>query len=234
MIILSFDTTAHSGSVSLIEDGKIIGEFFINTKLTHSQTLMTMCNALFENTYRNIDEVDFFAVNAGPGSFTGVRIGVSAIKAMAWAKNKPCVSVSTLESIAYNMKSSGAIVCALMDARCNQFYNALFKCEENGNIIRLCEDRASSFEEIATSLIGYHDERIILCGDGADLAYKLMSGLVENLEVAQQQLRYQKASGVGLVAIEKAIKGETLTAKQLMPTYLRLSQAERELKKKKQ
>ncbi|MGN0550219.1 MAG: tRNA (adenosine(37)-N6)-threonylcarbamoyltransferase complex dimerization subunit type 1 TsaB [Acutalibacteraceae bacterium] len=232
MKILAIDSTASPASAALLEDDKILGEFFINTSLTHSVTLMPMCEALLKNTSTDINDIDLFAVNAGPGSFTGVRIGVSAVKGMAWNTNKPCASVSTLYSAALNLKNINCIACAVMDARCRQFYNALFKCEENGKVTRLCNDRAISFEELAADLKKYSDSRIILTGDGSDLAYSLLSPLVNNIEAAPEHLKYQRASGTAFAAKEMLINNDTLSAKELMPIYLRLPQAERELKKR--
>lgn len=231
MKILGLDSTAGPASVALLEDGKILGEFFIHTKLTHSVTLMPMCRALLENTNTKMEEIDAFAIAAGPGSFTGVRIGVAAVKGMAQALDKPCVSVSALEAMAQNLKGTDCTVCAVMDARCSQFYNALFE-SKNGVICRLTEDRALSSEELAAELL-QKKGRIILTGDGSDIAMRLMAQSVPNLEPAQEQIKYQRASGVCLAAAGKYQNGQTLTAAELMPVYLRLPQAQRELLQKK-
>lgn len=230
MKLLAIDSTAGPASAAIYGDGKILGEFFINTKLTHSVTLMPMCDALLKNTMTDIKEIDAFAVSAGPGSFTGVRIGVAAVKGMAQALNKPCVSVSALEAMAQNLKNTECTVCAVMDARCKQFYNALFESKD-GRITRLTEDRALSFENLAKELEKLSG-RIILTGDGSDVAFGLMSGRLPRLETAQEQLKYQRASGVCFAATQKYIQGQTLTAAELQPVYLRLPQAQRELLQK--
>lgn len=230
MKLLAIDSTAGPASAAIYEDGKILGEFFINTKLTHSVTLMPMCDALLKNTMTDIKEIDAFAVSAGPGSFTGVRIGVAAVKGMAQALNKPCISVSALEAMAQNLKNTECTVCAVMDARCKQFYNALFE-SKNGRITRLTEDRALSSEELQDELEKVSG-RIILTGDGSDAAFGLMSGRLPGLETAQEQLKYQRASGVCFAAAQKYIQGQTLTAAELQPVYLRLPQAQRELLQK--
>ena len=230
MKILAIDSTAGPASAAIYEDGKILGEFFINTKLTHSVTLMPMCDALLKNTMTDIKEIGAFAVSAGPGSFTGVRIGVAAVKGMAQSLNKPCISVSALEAMAQNLKNIDCMICAVMDARCKQFYNALFE-SKNGEIIRLTEDRAISAEELAGELEQFSG-RIILTGDGSDVAFGLMSGRLPRLETAQEQLKYQRASGVCFAAARKYEQGQTLTAAELMPVYLRLPQAQRELLQK--
>ena len=232
MKILAIDSTASPASVAISENGNIIGEFFINTKLTHSTTLMDMCNSLIKNTQTDISSIDAFAVNAGPGSFTGVRIGVSAIKGMAWTLNKPCISISTIECIAQNLLGVECIVCCVMDARCNQFYNAIFNSTKDNNIKRICEDRAISYEALKEDLKSYKDKRIILCGDGSDIAFKLLSDDISNLEVATTHLKYQRAYLCATLAEKKVKDKQTLNANQLMPIYLRLPQAQRELKKK--
>ena len=230
MKILAIDSTAGPASAAIYEDGKILGEFFINTKLTHSVTLMTMCEALLKNTMTDIKEIDAFAVSAGPGSFTGVRIGVAAVKGMAQALSQPCVSVSALEAMAQNLKGTECVICAVMDARCRQFYNALFE-SKNGQITRLTEDRALSSEELAGELEQLPG-RIILTGDGSGAALGLMFPLLPRLETAQEQLKYQRASGVCFVAAQKFMQGQTVSASELMPVYLRLPQAQRELLQK--
>lgn len=230
MIILAFDSSASPASVALYEDGFLKGEFYMNTSLTHSQTLMLLAEKLLEFTQTDIKNVDVFAVNAGPGSFTGVRIGVSCVKGMAMALGKPCVSVSTLEAMAQNLEVFNGLICAVMDARCSQVYNALFMTE-NGKINRLCEDRALSIAELETELSDFSDGEIMLVGDGANICYENMKQL-EGIKLAPQNLRYQRAYGTAVVAYKKAENGETISSEELVPLYLRLPQAERELKKK--
>ncbi len=224
MLILSVDSTATPASVCLYED-RILADYFINTKLTHSQTLVSMIDSVFKVTGRSMDEVDLFAVNNGPGSFTGVRIGVSAVKGMAYAEDKPCVAVSTLESMAYNTLDFDGIVCACMDARRNQVYNALFRVK-NGTVERICDDRAISVDDLLSELEGI-DERICLLGDGAKLVFDAAKK-VERIFLASENIRYQNASSTALIASLKYQKGEILNSAQITPSYLRLSQAERE------
>ena len=222
MKILSVDTSATAASVALSEEGKLIGETFINTSLTHSQTLIPMVEQLLNNTKTEISDIDAIAVNAGPGSFTGVRIGVAAVKGLAFANNIPCVSVSTLESMAYNFLSTDCIVCAVMDARCSQVYNALFEIK-NGVVTRLCDDRALSLDELKNELLSV---------DGTDITCKYIGNEIINAESAPVNLKYQRASSTALVAFEMINNGKTVSAQELMPVYLRLPQAQRELNKK--
>ena len=228
-MILAVDSTASPASVCLY-DGRVIAEYYINTKLTHSSTLTAMIDSALRITDTSPDDIDCFAVNHGPGSFTGVRIGVSAVKGMAYAADKPCVAVSTLESMAYNFLSSDAVICACMDARRDQVYNALFRVKD-GAVERLCDDRAVGVDELVGELKGY-DERVILAGDGASLVYGSAGGS-DNVSLAPENQRYQRASSTAVIADERYKNGQTVSAAALMPTYLRLSQAERELKAKK-
>ncbi len=230
MKILAFDSTATSASIAVTEDENIIGEFFINTKQTHSQTLLPMAEDLLNNTKIDVKDVDLFAVNTGPGSFTGVRIGVAAVKGLAMALNKPCVAVSTLDSMAYNLLDVDCTAVCVMDARCNQVYNANFQIKD-GNVSKMCEDRALSIDELTAELCNISG-RIILVGDGAKLCFDKMKEAIPNIQLASSQNRYQKASSTALVALDLYNKGQTLTAEELMPYYLRLPQAERELKKR--
>lgn len=229
MKILAFDSSAKAASAAIIEDNRLIGEFFINIALTHSQTLVPMGESLLRNTGVPIEEIDAFAVNNGPGSFTGVRIGVSAVKGMAMALNKPCVAVSTLESLAYNLKPLDCTALCVMDARCNQVYNANFKIAK-GVIQRLCPDRALSIDELFSELEGC-DGKLVLVGDGAQLCYEKMGDRLLCIELAPELLRFQRASSTAFVALEKYNNGDYVTAAELMPGYLRLPQAQRELKK---
>ncbi len=230
MKILAVDTSATAASAAIAEDNKIIGEFFINTALTHSQTLMPMIEQLIACTGITIDKIDAFAVNAGPGSFTGVRIGVAAVKGLAFTNDKPCISVSTLASMAYNMLNNNCIVCAVMDARCQQVYNALFKV--NGDKIeRLTDDRALALCDLKMDLLQYN-EKIILVGDGAAITEKFFAGELLNVSVAPVNNLIQKASSTAIAAFEQLKEGKSLSSAELMPVYLRLPQAQRELNKK--
>ncbi len=228
MKILAFDSSAVSASAALAEDGKILGEAYLNNGLTHSRTLMPMAQQLLTMCGCELSEIDAFAVSTGPGSFTGLRIAVSSVKGMAAALGKNCVSVSTLESMAYNLPAIGSCtVCAVMDARCKQFYNALFSLD-HGKIQRLCDDRAIMVDKLSGELEGISGD-IVLFGDGAQLAYGMICDDVKNAVLAPEALRFQRASSVAAAAFKKLERGESVSAASLMPAYLRLSQAEREL-----
>ena len=226
MKILAVDSSAKSCSTAVVEDDKILGSFFINTALTHSQTLLPMIDALLNNIGDEINSIDAFAVSAGPGSFTGVRIGVAAVKGLAAPSGKPCIAVSTLEAMPYNLITENCTAVCVMDARCGQVYNALFDIK-NGNITRLCKDRAVSIENLADELQKIKG-KLILVGDGAELCYNSYKELFDNIYIAPENSRFQNAVGVALFALNK----EKITAQELMPFYLRLPQAERELKRR--
>ena len=230
MLILAVDSSASPASVCLFEDGKVLAEYYINTKLTHSQTLAVMIESALKVTGVAPTDIDCFAVNNGPGSFTGVRIGVSAVKGMAYAVNKPCAAVSTLECMAYSFLASNAVICSCMDARRRQVYNAVFRVSE-GRVERLCEDRAIGIDELLSDLSRYN-EPVILAGDGAELVFDSSKEL-NNIVLAPAAMRFQRASATAVIAYEKLSRGESLSAASLMPSYLRLSQAERELKSRK-
>lgn len=231
MLLLAVESSAGPASAAVLEDEKLLGETFVNTKQTHSQTLLPMVQELLRSLGKRCDEVDLFAVSNGPGSFTGVRIGVACIKGLAFPKNTPCCGVSTLEAIAVNGRAfEGAVLCAAMDARRSQVYNALFEVK-NGGLCRLTEDRAISIETLSQECVPYAD-RLLLLGDGAALCYDTMKSIGARL--APEELRYQRASSVALAARRLFAQGKQHTPAELMPVYLRPPQAERELKLKRE
>lgn len=233
MKILSMECSATPASVAVIEDGKVLASSFVNIKLTHSQTLMPMTENLLSNAKLSVGDIDGIAISNGPGSFTGVRIGISAVKGLAAPKNLPCVAVSTLRAMAENLRDTDCIVCAVMDARCNQVYNAIFKISD-GSVERICDDRALLCEELKQEIVAISqnsDKNIIIVGDGTDIFYPFVEN-VPNVRKSAPASRFQNAVGVGLVAQESFNKGETVASGALLPFYLRLPQAERELKAK--
>ena len=230
MLILGIDTTAVSAGAAVVRDGKLISETYVNTGLTHSQTLMTLIDTALKLVDLTISDVDAFAVSAGPGSFTGVRIGVSTIKGLCFAENKPCFSVSTLEALANSVDLEGYIICPVMDARCMQVYTALFE-KQGEEIVRIMEDAPKTLAELYEILSSY-DKKIMFVGDGADISFKFMSEKMHNVTKFSEIFKFQHASGVAITAHRNYNRGaEFISADKLLPSYLRLSQAERELKK---
>lgn len=224
MKILALETSAKSVSAAVVEDGAVRASCFSCTGLTHSRTLMPMVEAMLKNAELTLAQMDAVAVAAGPGSFTGLRIGVSAAKGLAWAADKPCISVSTLEAMAQNLAHVDALLVCAMDARRNQVYNALFEAKD-GVLTRLTDDRAIEVRELAEELRG-ETRRMIVLGDGAVLCRDGLAAAGITCALAPEALRWQNAVGVGLAA-----QGAPLVSvQQLTPVYLRMSQAERERK----
>lgn len=225
-MILAFETTAKAGSVALLEDGKLLGESYQNTGLTHSQTLMVMAEDLLKQCGKTMSDVTAVAVAEGPGSFTGVRIGVAAAKGLAWGGELPCYGVSTLESIALTLGAWQGYVCPVMDARRSQVYNALFYVN-SGKLERVTEDRAISLADLSEELKTL-DGPIFLVGDGSNLTFSTLKDSIPNLVLPPEHRMHQRASGVALAVAKKIADGETGDGAALTPSYLRLSQAERE------
>lgn len=226
MKILALESSAVAASVCVCEEEALIAQSFQHTGLTHSRTLMPMCDALLKNCGLTLDEMDLIAVAAGPGSFTGLRIGVAAAKGLAWPGDKLCAGVSTLEAMAWPLAHMETEVCAVMDARRNQVYNARFAAAAGG-LERLCPDRAISIDVLAKELLE-HKKPQILVGDGAKLCYNELINRGLAVKLAPPHLLYQSAWGVARGALELSRAGGLVTAAALMPVYHRLSQAERE------
>lgn len=231
MKILGIDSSAKSASAAVTENSKVISSFYINTGLTHSQTLMPMIDNALKCADISLDDIGLIAVNKGPGSFTGVRIGVAAAKGLADVKDIPCVGISTLESMAHNLTSIDCIAVCVMDARCNQVYTALFDISDN-QISRITEDEAISIDELGQKLKNYKKMKIFV-GDGAEICYNKLINDDSSLKIAEESIRYQNAVGV-CHAAELLSEEQYVPALSLVPEYLRLPQAERELKAKKQ
>lgn len=223
MLILALESSAKAASVALMEDENLIAQYSQCSGLTHSRTLLPMLEDMLKNTEKNIADVDLIAVAHGPGSFTGIRIGVSTVKGLAWAAQKSCVGVSTLEAMAWHGASSGGLICPVMDARRSQVYNGLFEIDDNARPKRLTEDRAISLSELAQELRADGREPLLV-GDGAKLTYDYLTQAGLACRMAPANLVYQSAWGVGMAALDK----KPGNADDLLPVYLRLSQAERE------
>ncbi len=222
MKILALDSTALTASVAVCEDRRLLAEFTVNCGNTHSETLLPMIASIMSQMKIKIKDIDVFSCSAGPGSFTGVRIGASTIKGLAFDSGKPCIGVSTLEALAYNVKGCGGIICPVMNARRGQVYNALF--DSDGN--RLVEDRALAIEELCEELSA-KDDRIYLCGDGADITLRGFAGRLDAVIVPERYV-YQSGYSVAQCAFDEYNRGNRTTDIELSPVYLRLSQAERE------
>lgn len=226
MRILAFDSSAKSASVCIFEDGfGVVAEYFQNAGLTHSKTLMPLIDDILKNTGLELKDMDYLAASIGPGSFTGIRIGLSTLKGLCLGAGKEALAVSTLSALAQNCRGlhDDAVICAVMDARRNEFYNALFSLGED-KIERIRDDRTISCAELLWELENIKKPVFIL-GDGAKLCYNQANDKIRlNLKLVPENLLLQRASGVAAAAAE----AEPRDAASVLPSYLRLSQAERE------
>lgn len=219
-MILSVDSSSVTAAAALCDDdGDVIKSEFSHSGLTHSETLLPMIKRVMGD--RRFNELSAVAVTVGPGSFTGVRIGVATVKGLAFASDIPCIPVSSLEAVAYNFLNENAVLSVVMDARRQQYYNALFEIKD-GKVSRLTPDRALSHDELVAELEKY--DNVIAAGDGAQLLHERWGKCV----LCPEDKQYVTGLGVVLAAKNK----ERISSASLMPVYLRLSQAERELKLK--
>ena len=226
MLILAFETSAKAASVALLEGDKLLSESYQNTGMTHSQTLMVMAEDMLKQCGKTAKDVDAVAVAEGPGSFTGVRIGVAAAKGFAWGREIPCYGVSTLEAMAQSLGIYDGFICPVMDARRSQVYNALFEADRD-EITRIREDRAISLDDLAED-VKKLEKSVFLVGDGSILCYNTLLERVPSLVLPPEHRMHQRAVGVGIIAARQIRAGISGDAAALTPNYLRLSQAERE------
>lgn len=224
MLTLAFESSAKAASVALCDGDRLIAQTIQNCGLTHSVTLLPMAEALLKNTGYKLSDVELFAVAHGPGSFTGIRIGVSAVKGLAWGAQKPAVGVSTLEAMAHQgvAYGEGAVLCCVMDARRSQVYQALFEVRD-GKPCRLTEDAPKALEELAQEVTAL-GKPVVLMGDGVAVTEAYFRAHEVAYVSAPEPIRTQSAYGVAMAAAGK----QPGTPDDLHPVYLRLSQAERE------
>ena len=226
MNIFAVDTSAKAVSAAILSDGKLVTQVTLHTGLTHSETLLPICEDLLKNSRMTLNDIDLFAAAIGPGSFTGLRIGISALKGFAFACGKNCVGVSSLLSLAYNHTDKKEILCAVSDARRDDAYCAFFAAKD-GKIIRLTEDLAVNISGMGELFADFADQEILLIGDGAQ-AVKAKYSEQKNIKVYNGPYGLQQAYGTALAAYFDALDGKAIDAKELMPVYIRLPQAQRE------
>ena len=219
MKILAIDSTANTSTVALLENDTLISVYTVNTKNTHSQTLLPMVKSLLEASDVTVDDIDAFAVSNGPGSFTGVRIGVATVKGLAFGKNKKCVAVSTTEALSVNLDGFDGLVCPIMNARRGQVYTCIYRDGKP-----LIDECCMMLDELIPILEKY-DESIFFTGDGYEL---ILDREIKNKRHTPEYLRYSNAYGVGKIAYKKLLNGEYTTDSDLRVNYLRKPQAERE------
>ncbi len=218
MLIFGIDTCCQAATSAIYDGEKLLAQTVINHKKTHSQKIMPQVDQLFALSELSVSDIDAFAAAVGPGSFTGVRIGVATVKGMAQALNKPCIPVSTLEALAFPLSSFQGLVCPILDARRGQVYNAIF---ENGK--RICPDRALALSELLSEIKG---KRVIFLGDGIFPYRDEILSVIPDAQFAPEVIAMNLAGSVCQVAYEKYLKGEAVSANELVPSYVRLSQAE--------
>ncbi len=224
MRILAIDTSAVCASVAVTENGRVRAQSSTNAGLTHSRTLLPMIDALLKNSETPLSSIDCFACSVGPGSFTGIRIGIAAIKGLCDGTDKQALAVSTLEGLAWNLRGQNVLACAVMDARCNQVYTALFDiCGQT--VTRLTPDDALKIDDLGEQLKAHTQKPIVFVGDGAE---KCAAAL--EYPAASPLVRFQNAASVALCAEAGFDASKLLDAQRLLPVYLRLPQAERELR----
>lgn len=222
MKILSFESSAVSAAVCLMDGTRVLASAFQNCGLTHSRTLLPMAEQVLENVGLRPCDLDGFAVAAGPGSFTGLRIGAATVKGLCFGTDKPCVGVSTLEAMAWNLLGMTGVVSCVMDARAGQVYHARFELRGMEPPLRLMPDRAIAVSSLAEE-IGQKTE--ILVGDGAEMCYTKLTEICPHVVLAPSHLLYPGAYGVGMAALPRFLAGDTMTAQQLDAVYLRKPQA---------
>ncbi|MDO5547988.1 MAG: tRNA (adenosine(37)-N6)-threonylcarbamoyltransferase complex dimerization subunit type 1 TsaB [Eubacteriales bacterium] len=234
MKLLTLEASSVSASVCITEDDTLLAQSFQNCGLTHSTTLLPMADHVLRASQLALDDIDAVAVTVGPGSFTGIRIGVATAKGIADGRNLPCIPVSSLSGNAWNVTLTDRLVCPVMDARRKQLYNALFEIRD-GIPVRLTDDRLILLEDLKHQLIS-HKKSVLLLGDGAQMCYNTFIPSEElDIALAPSGLRYPAAYGAAMEATRLYREGKTIPASELMPLYLRQPQAVRErLAKEKQ
>jgi universal bacterial protein YeaZ len=226
MKILAVDTSASVASVAIMEDGVLLGEYSINNKKTHSQKLLPMINELLVNLDITVKDIDYFAASSGPGSFTGLRIGITTIKTLAYSANKPVIAVPTLDALANNMATSEALVCPIMDARNNQVYTALYTAEK-GVVQNITEYMGVHITELCNTLNG-KNKRVVLLGDGVAIHKAFLTeNLIVPFDFAPVSSVLQRAASVAEVAMQMLVEKRQQSSFDMVPFYLRKSQAER-------
>ena len=227
MKILAFDSTAKVASCAVCDEEMLLSQYTVDNGLTQSELLLPMAEDMLRQLKLTFDDIELYAASVGPGSFTGVRIGTALIKGLAFGKNTPCVEVSTLEALAYNLLGINGIIIPAMDARRGQVYTAMFKSKD-GEMVRLSEDSAISISALAEMLKKYTKDDIYLCGDGYFVAKKALSECGIETKSTPALLINENAASVARVAYLKYKSGIYTNDVSVKPTYLRMPQAERE------
>lgn len=233
MKILAIETSTIAASAAIIDEYKLHGEIFTDYKLKHSEKLLVIIDSLLKNLRMDIDDIDYFAVSNGPGSFTGLRIALATIKGFAIVQNKPIITVSTLDALAYSAEYFNGIICPVLDAQRNQLYSALYRTENN-KLKHLCKENVFLLPDLINILNAYKDDALFL-GDASIKYYDHFKDKLNNrAKIANMNVLMPKASFTALIALEKIKTGDLHDHFTAMPNYLRVAQAEENLSNKRQ
>jgi tRNA threonylcarbamoyladenosine biosynthesis protein TsaB len=227
MKILAIETATMLGGIALLNDSAgLIAEIRLNVKSTHSERLMTGLDHILKQSSLTISDIDFFALSIGPGSFTGLRIGLSTVKGLSYATGKPVVTVPTLEAMALNFPYCKYPLCTLLDARKNEVYAALFRWDGDG-FKRLLRESAMPVSKLAETITQYIEDKVLLTGEGT-LLYrdKIIKYLGERAIIASPEKMTPSPANVAILGIRKALKGEFSELSSIVPFYIRRSEAE--------
>jgi len=226
MKLLTIDSATMVAGVSIVEENRLIGELTVNYQKTHSEKLLTAVDHLLEDVGLRISDMDAFGIVSGPGSFTGLRIGMATVKGFAQALNKPVVTVSTLESLAHNLNCVTGLVCPILDAQRNQVYTAIYRGIGDGNLEAMSQEQAMGIEDLITFLQSYDDQKIYLLGDGiARFADQIKDALTQTIVTTHQHV-INRAGSAGVLAYQRLLQGKTCRYDQASLRYLRPSYAE--------
>ncbi len=231
MKVLAVDTSSTVAAVAVMDEGGLLGEYSLNYGKTHSQRLMPMIEELLGGLGMTPADVDLYAASSGPGSFTGLRIGITTIKAMAYAQSKPVISIPTLDALALNISGTSGLVCPVMDARNRQVYTALYQNSSAG-VTNITEYMGIMVEELV-QMIKDKNSDVVFVGEAVALYREYFKeSLGERCSFAPPSLMLQRAASVAQLALERAGEGKTESCYDMTPFYLRKPQAEREYEKK--
>jgi tRNA threonylcarbamoyladenosine biosynthesis protein TsaB len=230
MRVLSLDSATEVASCAIIEDSKLLGEVIINYKMQHSKTLLPMIDSLLVSLELSLKDIDGFVVSKGPGSFTGLRIGMATIKGFSQGTKKPFVSVSTLDSLAFNMSYTGGIICPILDALRGNVYTAIYRFD-GSELVNITDYMVISIEDLISLLLGY-ESSVCFIGDGLVNHGELLKMSLPNVTFAPVHTNLARASALGEIGIKRLSLGQEDNIFDSSPMYLRKTQAEREYEKK--
>lgn len=230
MLVLSVDSSSTTATCALVKDDQILAELNLNSKREHSVLIMDIIDQILKSYNLSINDVDAFAISEGPGSFTGLRIGMATIKGLAFSTKKPCISLSTLDALAYNAFTFDGIICPIIDALRDNVYTNLYK-NVDGELTPISQAACLSLTELINDL-NSRNEKVIFVGDGVTKHRDRIANEIPYATFAPLNCLYPKASSLGELAIKKLNLGITSPLNEFNPVYLRKSQAETEYEKR--